>query len=817
MLGPWPLPQHFKKSTTVVLRKPGKDNYTMAKSYRPIALLNTVGKTLDAILARRISYVAEAYQLLPTNHLGGRKATSTEHAAHLLIESIYASRPLSSAHHISTILSLDVSGAFDYVSHIRLQHNLRKRQLDPKLVKLIGSFLQHRTTTLHFDNYTSKPFHTNTGIPQGSPLSPILYLFYNADLLESCNDKELGTSAIGYIDDINIIVHGVTAEENCAKLKAIYTKCQEWERRHASKFNPSKYCLLHIARGQKRVPTYPLILPEREPLHPSSCCRFLGIILDSKLNWNQYIQHIQARATRSLTALASLSGSTWGIGFIGMRQIYSAVILPQMLYGCSTWFTSTLGDAKHNTTKVRKLATIQARAARNITEAFKATSTPALDIEAFLPMKLQLTKAAVGAFLRIASSPLYQRIQEIRDTLLRSQTGEDWDLLRSWWTPLEKLQDYCSRIVGKEVMDNLETIIPHTVELWRMPPGVTIDNTIEAAEQTHNRITTATDPPLAIYTDGSSINGKVGAAAVAPQLEVVKTAYMGKATDSTVYVAELEEIRMAMDIAAEQHHSRIAIFTDNQAALRAIKNSGTPSGQYILLQIMQQLSILQANHKATEFYWIPAHRGTQGNEAADKAAKEATGWREIQGKRGKKITVDTDHTGPPPPTLKHLRASTKLAVQQAVYREWEESWAAETRGRSLYRLTPKPTKGVLHLHKHIIRPLSSIITQMRTGKIGLRQYLHSRHVPDITDGQCGCRRAPQTVAHVLLACRRQAHLRDALWKEEDERGKSRRITSTDIRHILNTPAIARKAASILQATGLLRQFRSLHDSEQVDQ
>ncbi|KAI9772533.1 MAG: hypothetical protein M1840_000738 [Geoglossum simile] len=75
---------------------------------------------------------------------------------------------------------------------------------------------------------------------------------------------------------------------------------------------------------------------------------------------------------------------------------------------------------------------------------------------------------------------------------------------------------------------------------------------------------------------------------------------------------------------------------------------------------------------------------------------------------------------------------------------------------------------------------------------------------------------PQTVAHVLLACRGQAHLRDALWKEEDEKGKSRRITSTDIRHILNTSAIARKAASILQATGLLRQFRSLYDSEQAD-
>ncbi|KAH0175692.1 hypothetical protein KCU67_g16, partial [Aureobasidium melanogenum] len=51
--------------------------------------MNTVGKILDSIITRRLQYYAEQYHLLPRNHTGRRKATSSEHALHLLVEEIY--------------------------------------------------------------------------------------------------------------------------------------------------------------------------------------------------------------------------------------------------------------------------------------------------------------------------------------------------------------------------------------------------------------------------------------------------------------------------------------------------------------------------------------------------------------------------------------------------------------------------------------------------------------------------------------------------------------------------------------------------------
>ena len=83
-------PVHFRESKTVAIRKPGKDDYSDPKSYRPIALLSTIGKVLEGIIAACLSELAETLNLLPENHYGGRRGRSTEMAIHAMLETIYA-------------------------------------------------------------------------------------------------------------------------------------------------------------------------------------------------------------------------------------------------------------------------------------------------------------------------------------------------------------------------------------------------------------------------------------------------------------------------------------------------------------------------------------------------------------------------------------------------------------------------------------------------------------------------------------------------------------------------------------------------------
>jgi hypothetical protein len=179
--------------------------------------------------------------------------------------------------------------------------------------------------------------------------------------------------------------------------------------------------------------------------------------------------------------------------------------------------------------------------------------------------------------------------------------------------------------------------------------------------------------------------------------------------------------------------------------------------------------------------------------------------------------IDIGITAPKPARLQCLRAAARQTIWKSIQNEWEETWKSEGRGRDLFRIAPTPSKEVLKLHQGLSKPLSSILVQMRTGRIGLHHYLHSRNVPDIEDNRCGCGQGPQTVAHVLLNCRRYTQLRNELWIEDDKEGRKKRISTTSLKEILNTPRYATKAAKLVKATGLLGQFRSCNSTDQAEQ
>ena len=128
-------PNAWKRATTLVLRKPNKEDYTTPKAYRPIALLNSMGKILELIIARRLSQLAETHNMLPQTQMGARKGRSTDTALRLLTEQIHTIWDLPGPKRVATILSIDISGAYDNVLRPRLIHNLRKRRVPLIIVR----------------------------------------------------------------------------------------------------------------------------------------------------------------------------------------------------------------------------------------------------------------------------------------------------------------------------------------------------------------------------------------------------------------------------------------------------------------------------------------------------------------------------------------------------------------------------------------------------------------------------------------------------------------------------------------------------------
>ena len=81
-LGYWP--SHFKKSTTVIIPKPNKASYDFPKSFRPIILLNTVGKLIEKVIGERLQFHVMSNNFIHPSQLGRLKFKSITNAGVVL-------------------------------------------------------------------------------------------------------------------------------------------------------------------------------------------------------------------------------------------------------------------------------------------------------------------------------------------------------------------------------------------------------------------------------------------------------------------------------------------------------------------------------------------------------------------------------------------------------------------------------------------------------------------------------------------------------------------------------------------------------------
>lgn len=170
------------------------------------------------------------------------------------------------------------------------------------------------------------------------------------------------------------------------------------------------------------------------------------------------------------------------------------------------------------------------------------------------------------------------------------------------------------------------------------------------------------------------------------------------------------------------------------------------------------------------------------------------------------VEVDTNETAQLSVIQTRMISTVKTAIRAHAIKQWTKDWINEKRGSTLRKIQPIPSRRTRLLHTRTKRAKTSLITKMRTEKIGLKAFLYSRWVPGVEDETCECGANQQTARHILHECRLFSKQRRKWWAEERRKVKLGVITHKDM---MTKPRYASIAADFIKSTGLIGQFQAL--------
>src|SRR5580698_2974818 len=226
-------PRQWKMAFGVMLPKPNKDA-SVVTNYRPISLLDSMGKLFKKVITRRMHrHFQDINFFNPYQRAYLEKKEASEHI-YCLGEEI---RLAKAKGWTTTVVSLDVEKAFDSVWHDGIRFKLNAMKLPVKLVRLLSSFLTDRTIKVRISHRYSKSVSLEAGTPQGSVLSPLLYLIYVNDLpVEPSNNCRVGQFA----DDVNVWTLYRSKKVAFLRLQRALNEIQKWCSKWRIKLNVAK-------------------------------------------------------------------------------------------------------------------------------------------------------------------------------------------------------------------------------------------------------------------------------------------------------------------------------------------------------------------------------------------------------------------------------------------------------------------------------------------------------------------------------------------------------------------------------------------------
>ncbi|KAI0994911.1 hypothetical protein K3495_g13269, partial [Podosphaera aphanis] len=567
-------PRAFKRATVVILPKPGKRDRSIPKSYRPISLLSCLGKGLERLIARRISYWALKLQIIACDQcsaVGHRSASDLTTALVCDVRQAWRDKK------VAGVVTVDVKGAFDGVLRNRLIYRLRTQGWPNCLIKWVSSFFSERFVRIFLDQVTTDPLPVVCGLPQGSPVSLILFLLYVEPLLR------LSRGRFGYADDAAFYSSAKTLRDCHTKLQRQLDISRAWASDNGIQFDMGKTELIYF-HGKRKFEE-PSLQAEGTEIRPNGNFKWLGILFDQKLSFKDHVRFACQRARVVIDHVRRLCNTTCGVSPGLLRQAVQGCAFATLFYGAETWYGPQSSKWALNQVQL----TIN-RAARAVLPVYKTFPIPAL-----------LRETGWG--------PAKAWLERIQDRLaIRVAAADPHHPLRNRWN-----SEHFAWIRRRQALElSVNTDDPPWLSLdhhsIRQEIGAAGRRTGLESYECWTRLRSPLD--LTVFSDGSmNEDGNSGAGY----------------SEQSLACGQLAPTRWP-DFA-----KNVAICLDNEeAAIRLHAGRPSPSSSTRILDFQELRGTWKNRERATatlpgsvQVRWVPAHQGITGNLRADALAKEA--------------------------------------------------------------------------------------------------------------------------------------------------------------------------------------------------
>ena len=301
---------------------------------------------------------------------------------------------------------LDVEKAFDSVWHAGLRYKLAHGDLPCKIVRLLSSFLDDRKIKVKVNGDTSEYVSLKAGTPQGSVISPLLFLIYVNDVPVK---QKHNTDMSQFADDMCMWTSYSHAKIVEKRLNGVLRDLEQWCSMWRIKLNAGKTQLILFTRRKKQIELNITLFGER--IESCQEASLLGITVDRKLLFKTHVANMTGKARKRLGLLASLRGTTWGADSKSLLRLYKSYVRPILEYGAVL-------IAASKKTRLLELQIVQNRALRIALRMPMHTSINRLHELANMPsIKQRLKILGQKTITRLKTSYLFEQLSEKREIL----------------------------------------------------------------------------------------------------------------------------------------------------------------------------------------------------------------------------------------------------------------------------------------------------------------------------------------------------------------------------------------------------------------